>query len=73
MKKSIKEKLRELLSHKQSKHYYASKLGISERLVERLLYEVREQYLGGAGKIDLELANALDALGVDIDDTWKQI
>ena len=32
-----------------------------------------EQYLGGAGKVDPELANALDALGVDIDDTWKQI
>lgn len=46
MEKSIKEKLRELLSHKQSKHYYASKLGISERLVERLLYEVREEDRG---------------------------
>ena len=32
-----------------------------------------EQYLGGAGIVDPELANALDALGVDIDDTWKQI
>ena len=32
-----------------------------------------EQYLGGAGKVDVELLNALTALGVTIDDTWKQI
>ena len=32
-----------------------------------------EQYPDGSGLVDPELANALDALGVDIDDTWKQI
>ena len=31
------------------------------------------QYLGGSGKLDPELVRSLEALGVDIDSTWKQI
>lgn len=32
-----------------------------------------EQYIGGSGKLDAEMVNSLEALGADIDDTWKQI
>ena len=32
-----------------------------------------DQYLGGSGKVDLDLALSLERLGVDIDDQWKQL
>ena len=32
-----------------------------------------DQYLGGSGKVDLDLALSLEKLGVDIDDQWKQL
>ena len=52
MSKLLKDKLRELLSHKQSRHYYASKLGVPERVIEQMIAQIREEDRGGLIETD---------------------